>query len=731
MAQGNGYAGGTGPVATATAGGHCVAQGVACAAGPDASATTAAVESLTVDDVFKGLADFRSLTRERALATLRVAVQGGRFSAEEVQPLVASALQADSWEARQGGLLAAAEAVQMWDDKSFRSDVLKEVPRLLLDAEYRVRKAVAGVLRECSRRDGLAVYDELQDRVLGNIRETFQRAPSTEEETAGADGAPPPPPTFLPDTEGWRTLETSMGALEAMMLGCGEAFSPKISEDLLALLAECSRHTNRFVREYAFFAYRDTFTVCSKEVFLTTVAPATVKLIAKGIQDNWSQVRYAGSVAVRAFVEKAGDAKEQFFPDLLGPMCLNRHYVAEGVRLYSQDTWKAMCGPQGGVRFLMAHFDQVIEDYGKAARAPNHAVREAACHCICELGKRVAGTPSCPTPFREHFTEPRIARLMETLVQAFSDESWPVRDVASTAVGFFVASFPTECASFQSQLIDMWFDQIQDNIPSLRQNGAASLATAVGAWPSSWSEVVERLEQLLPVVEQQTAASRIFQDYTPSGPFSVPRPKATTLEELRQGVDTRNTNQAMYSCGSMAPKTFKRKLRLRDAGCMNCNIDTPSQPWEASEGMAHLLVELASLTAAGKGLSSCAEAAGSSAEEVKAERLDKLAALGPLLVRALKCSHYDHSYCLKQRIFERLPPLTEALGPSRLSTELPELLKIVAEGMTQRMHQNLYEAARCALLTWRRTLPASQKQAAAAALEVTSLDEWIDKSLKA
>jgi len=699
------------------------AVGVAAASGPDASASATPAQVSGVDEIFAGLANFRSLNRERALASLREAVEAGSVSSDECEPLALAALQAEAWEARQGALLAAAEFVKAWDNPAFRERMLREVGRLLLDSEYRVRKAVAGVLRECCRRDGLVTYETLQGEVLGNIRETFTRAPDAEEATGGPDAPPPSPPTFLPDTEGWRTLETSMGALEAMMQGCGSAFTPHINDELLSLLAECSRHTNRFVREYAFFAYKDVFDVCDAGVFLSAIAGKTVNVVANGIRDNWSQVRYAGSVAARAFMEKAGAEKERFYPQLLGLMCLNRHYVAEGVRLYAQDTWRMVCGPQGGARLLMAHFDSVVGVYREAATAPNHAVREAACHCISEFAVRLAGLPDVPSPHRQHFTEPRVRTLLETLVAAFQDESWPVRDVASTAVGYFVKSFPAECAEFRLQLLDLWLDQLQDNIPSLRQNGAAALATAVGVWPDVlWAKVLMTLADMLPAAETQPEKSEVFADYTPSGPFSVPRPASKKLDDV---VDVAFTDQTMYSCGSLAPKTMKKRNRGSGGGCMNCTVGSPHQPWEASEGMAHLLVELARLAARGgiavgrRDASACC---------------DELADLLPLFVRGLRCTHYRHSHLLRQRVCERLPALTEALTVRRMLPQLPDLLRICTECARQgTQFPALGDAADSAIAAWRRVLSQAEKDVVARALGLEpprTLEQWIDASTR-
>ena len=72
------------------------------------------------------------------------------------------------------------------------------MPRLLLDAEYRVRKTVAPVLRACCERDGLRVYDRMKKIVLEDIEDKFKRP--AEKPTEGYEEKAPP--VFLHDTEG-------------------------------------------------------------------------------------------------------------------------------------------------------------------------------------------------------------------------------------------------------------------------------------------------------------------------------------------------------------------------------------------------------------------------------------------------------------------------------------------------------------------------------------------------
>ena len=43
-------------------------------------------------------------------------------------------------------------------------------------------------------------------------------------------------------------------------------------------------------------------------------------------------------------------------------------------------------------------------------------------------------------------------RMLSALLAAFQDESWPVRDVASTALGHFVEAFPEHCEPLRGEL---------------------------------------------------------------------------------------------------------------------------------------------------------------------------------------------------------------------------------------------------------------------------------------
>lgn len=59
-----------------------------------------------------------------------------------------------------------------------------------------------------------------------------------------------------------------------------------------------------------------------------------------------------------------------------------------------------------------------VSFYIRESEASNHAVREAACACIAELGTKVS-----PDAVR-----PQVSKLVGALLDCFRDESWPVRD---------------------------------------------------------------------------------------------------------------------------------------------------------------------------------------------------------------------------------------------------------------------------------------------------------------
>ena len=59
-----------------------------------------------------------------------------------------------------------------------------------------------------------------------------------------------------------------------------------------------------------------------------------------------------------------------------------------------------------------------VEFYIAQSAADNHAVREAACACIAELGAKIPADS----------VRPYVPQLLTALIACFQDDSWPVRD---------------------------------------------------------------------------------------------------------------------------------------------------------------------------------------------------------------------------------------------------------------------------------------------------------------
>lgn len=147
-----------------------------------------------------------------------------------------------------------------------------------------------------------------------------------------------------------------------------------------------------------------------------------------------------------------------------------------------------------------------VDFYISQSQAANHAVREAACSCIAELGTKVCSPFSFKTSYSiqqllkctstnkmlflvafvlqvsKDCLRPHISKLVTVLLECFKDDSWPVRDgwlgfglhlinlvsiflliftAACLACGNFVACFPEECRYFVS--IYEYDNYVQDN----------------------------------------------------------------------------------------------------------------------------------------------------------------------------------------------------------------------------------------------------------------------------
>ena len=257
------------------------------------------------------------------------------------------------------------------------------------------------------------------------------------------------------ETAGWKHLETSMKCLQSIVHGCGPSFVENIDSDLLELIYMATRHTNRFVRETGYqtlasiidtavapnhsFVKETTFGSEAMEIdknqeqelqlginYKTNVhSTSLARILAEGLSDNWSQVRLSAVVASRSFLTsmpKTFHEKQAIYSLMIPRICLNRYYLAEGVRIYSQETWRLITNSEegGGRKVVERYLEDVVQYYVSCTQADNHAVREAACQCIAELAAKLD----------KNAVKPYVDVLLDTLLECFNDDSWPVRDMA-------------------------------------------------------------------------------------------------------------------------------------------------------------------------------------------------------------------------------------------------------------------------------------------------------------
>lgn len=81
------------------------------------------------------------------------------------------------------------------------------------------------------------------------------------------------------------------------------------------------------------------------------------------------QVRFASSRATRELLQGVPEeCREAILPTLLPPMCLNRYYVAEGVRVFSQESWRLVFGDTGRRR-VAEHIGAIVPYYISQSKA--------------------------------------------------------------------------------------------------------------------------------------------------------------------------------------------------------------------------------------------------------------------------------------------------------------------------------------------------------------------------
>uniref|UniRef100_T1JGS2 TOG domain-containing protein n=1 Tax=Strigamia maritima TaxID=126957 RepID=T1JGS2_STRMM len=621
--------------------------------------------NVDVAEILELLCSPKKLERDRAIPSLEKYLQEAK--AKEIESLgdtfIRNAENSDaSWEIRNSSMLGSkCLLAHMHSDEKYCEEFAMGIRilalRLLTDDEVRVRMAAGEVLGVLCIKFGPTIYAQSRDVVLNLIRTNLSREMSNsnmdcaESNKCSCESRMTDATQIFHDTAGWKFLETSMKALQSMVDGCGQQFEEFVTQELIDLIFESLSHANRFVRETGFGVLSSLICGCTldrtHEGACTSLTESSPILrfghlfshhLGIGLMDNWSQVRLAAAVATRKFLATVGeDTKHVFYPELIPKLCLNRYYLAEGVRNYSQETWRQIAGTEGK-ELVRKYIQNVVDHYVEQTQVENHAVREASCSCISELAVKIDSDA----------VRPFVPRLLETLIVCFGDDSWPVRDSACLACGNFVLSFPEESKSSLETLFPLFFANLEDPITSVRQGAAAALANVVRAYGLHVvTTVVNKVREGLSNVKNQQAESEKYADIE-KGPATF-----GVVKRLRDNDMDLHTNQTMYSCGSLAPKMGRS---CSSGGCMsgmNRTFRSAPQPWELADGSIYLVSELAALPI------------------VKAE----MTSLLELMAKAAHIRHYTHHVNLLETLCHQLPTIAEGIGKREFKAHLDLFLE--------------------------------------------------------
>lgn len=545
--------------------------------------------------ILDGLSSSSNLQRDRAVHAI------SRASSETLSELIATLParldQDNGWRIIAGALLGCSQLVcvpsaSQVDVVAFCECLLPRVAPLIAHAEPRVRSATAKLFGDLARVLGEAVWKDACATLLASIERNIgldeQQRLKEAERVAQADMSQKDASQrerglrMIHETEGWRGLETNFLTVAEIISGCGASLFASSNgavssiyglEKLLDVIDDTKRHPNRFVREAGLrllLAIAGACEACSSKSLLHAVTDRLKQVIALGLQDNWSQVRYAASNVVRTVLSALPlDVRRGYYQLLLPRMCLNRHYVAEGVRAYSQKTWTEVIGIDGRV-YLMRHLESVVCYFELQCSADNHAVREAACQGFAEI----------TTKLDREVIRLHIPRIVYALLDCFKDESWPVRDHACTALSEVISRFPSEVERTNRlpELFDLFIAHLADNIVSVRVNTAKALVKSALAMPPSHPVIgLERVAavcgRLIPKIQEQPERK-----FASSGRRDRDTGYGAASKLAHDNDIELHTGQIMYSCGSLAPK-----LR-RGGGCMDHGFSRPKEPWEETDG---------------------------------------------------------------------------------------------------------------------------------------------------
>jgi len=157
--------------------------------------------------------------------------------------------------------------------------------------------------------------------------------------------------------------------------------------------------------------------------------------------------------------------------------------------------------------------------------------------CIGELSRKID----------KNVMVSHVEELMCTLKKSFRDDRWHVRDAACLSAGSFFLNFPAECQRHLADTLDLFFENLQFPISTVRQGAASSIANVVRAYGVNiLPTIVAKVCDGLNGIELQTAESienvdlpvvspEMKYSYPPGQGSFVPYARASHPWELADG----------------------------------------------------------------------------------------------------------------------------------------------------------------------------------------------------
>ena len=106
---------------------------------------------------------------------------------------------------------------------------------------------------------GMQNFDRLKNMLLKNIDDTFERSGDQVDASGVLIMPDPNSGKTQHDSEGWKSLETSMRILQAIIEGIGTQLYCFDLDPIIAVVLKSVNHLNRFVREISYFVVNAIF----------------------------------------------------------------------------------------------------------------------------------------------------------------------------------------------------------------------------------------------------------------------------------------------------------------------------------------------------------------------------------------------------------------------------------------------------------------------------------------